>query len=338
MKKEKLYFTRYHDQWKGKDVELVEDEVNVYDLYIQVPDLEMEEGSVNLISANFRTKDGVFIETVACEIYDVSKRMIKLKMPLFILANNGIYEVDFSVSYNKNGSNKTDEKTAIQTFTILDTIDISDEEIANDDRYDVLQKLIDDLANYKVDTSNFASKEEVQEMINAATEGITIESIKAELEGVYITPTQMNTALSNYVTKFDSAQFAKSSDLNAYAKTTWVNGQLSYYATNEKLSNYVLKENGKSLTSNDFTDELREKLINIPEDGSDYDDSELRELISKKADTSTVIDLVNSINKIDKDNYYEKTVIDEYMQNISNTHTEDIENINNEIDEIGLFF
>ena len=35
MKKEKLYFTRYYDQWRGKDLELVEDEKNVYDLYIQ---------------------------------------------------------------------------------------------------------------------------------------------------------------------------------------------------------------------------------------------------------------------------------------------------------------
>ena len=53
MNKEKLYFCRYYDQWKGKDIKLVEDEKNTYILYVQVPDVDMAEGSINMIYANF---------------------------------------------------------------------------------------------------------------------------------------------------------------------------------------------------------------------------------------------------------------------------------------------
>ena len=65
----------------GKDLELVEDEKNVYDLYIQ-PDLDMEEGSINIITASFSTEEGQGIETVGCEIFDSSKRIFKVKIPL----------------------------------------------------------------------------------------------------------------------------------------------------------------------------------------------------------------------------------------------------------------
>jgi hypothetical protein len=52
MNKEKLYFCRYYDQWKGKDIKLVEGEKNTYILYIQVPDVDMAGGSINMIYGN----------------------------------------------------------------------------------------------------------------------------------------------------------------------------------------------------------------------------------------------------------------------------------------------
>lgn len=333
MKKEKLYFTRYYDQWRGKDLELVEDEKNVYDLYIQAPDLDMEEGSINIITASFSTEEGQGIETVGCEIFDSSKRIFKVKIPLGILANNGVYKVSFTVSYNKNGSNKTDEKTAIQTFTIIDSIEIDNSEIENDEKYDILQQLIDELAEYKVDTSNFANKDDVQSMIDKATEGLTIETIKSQLEGSYITPAQIEVMLKNYQTVFGMSEYAKTGDLGAYVKTRYLNENvLPYYVKLVELQKYVMKEEGKTLTSNDLTDALYNKLVNIPEKGVEFDDTELRELIDKKASREFVLELFGDIKSIDLTKYYTIEEIIEIIDNVNRTHSGDINNLENSIE------
>lgn len=332
MKKERLYFTRYHDQWKGKDIELVEDEVNVYDLYIQAPDLEMEEGSINIITASFTTAEGEGIETVGCEIFDSSKRIFKVKMPLVILANNGMYKVGFSVSYNKNGSNKTDEKTAIQTFTIIDSIEIDNSEIENDEKYDILQQIIDEIAEYKVDTSNFANKNDVQDMIDKATEGLTIDAIKSQLEGLYVTHTQMTETLKNYQSAFNMGEYAKKSDLNAYTTIRYLNENvLPYYTKLTELKRFVEKEEGKTLTSNDLTDTLYNKLVNMPEKGAEFDDTELRELIDKKASRDFVIELFGDIQSIDLTKYYTIEEIITIIDNVNKTHSTNIDNLENDI-------
>ncbi len=331
MKKEKLYFTRLHDQWRGKEI-AVEEEIKggSYSLYIQTPDVDITEGSVNSINATFKNKNGVTY-VVGCAIYDSSKRIFKVDMPLSVLANEGVYEVVFSISYNSNGSINRTEKTAIQTFTILNTIDTSDEVIEDDDRYSILTQLIDEISKYKVDTSKFASKEDVQKMIDTATENFTIEAIKTQLEGLYVTPQQLNNSLSNYVSKFDSAQFAKASDLNYYVKNITLNSTLSYYAKKEDLNKYVLKENGKSLSSNDFTDELYEKLINMSNNGVGFDDSELRKMISEKADMNWVVNRFENLDAISKDNYYDIAATDKLLDEIKEDYVTDINNLSNTI-------
>ena len=90
MKKQKLYFQRHYDQWKGLDI-AIEEEVDGYGLYIQIPDTNMEDGSVTAISADF---EGV--GSIACTVVNEEKRIIRVEVPKVILANNGLYRVSFS--------------------------------------------------------------------------------------------------------------------------------------------------------------------------------------------------------------------------------------------------
>ena len=87
MKKQKLYFQRHYDQWKGLDI-AIEEEVDGYGLYIQVPDMDMTDGSVTAISADFEG-----IGSIACDVADENRRIIRVEMPKIILANNGLYRL-----------------------------------------------------------------------------------------------------------------------------------------------------------------------------------------------------------------------------------------------------
>lgn len=341
MKKQKLYFQRHYDQWKGLDI-AIEEEVDGYGLYIQIPDTNMEDGSVTAISADF---EGV--GCIACSVADEKKRIIRVEVPKVILANDGLYRVSFTIAYNSKGSESKIEKTAIQTFTILDTIEFSEEEIMADDRYSLLTDLLNQVQEEEIDVSVFAKKEDVEKLIEEALNGVDMDTIIAELEarGLYITPEELTDRINSlkniYQTKFDMADYVKKTDINGYATNVSVDNKLSKYTTTVDLEKkYIQKVNGKSLTSNDFTDALKTKLENLPEDGN-YDDSELRKLIDKKADTSTVIDLVNSINTISREDYYDKTAINNYVDDIYDMHNnsisdleEDITNIENNIDNI----
>ena len=341
MKKQKLYFQRHYDQWKGLDI-AIEEEVDGYGLYIQIPDTNMEDGSVTAISADF---EGV--GCIACSVADEKKRIIRVEVPKVILANDGLYRVSFTIAYNSKGSESKIEKTAIQTFTILDTIEFSEEEIIADDRYSLLTDLLNQVQEEEIDVSVFAKKEDVEKLIEEALNGVDMDTIIAELEvrGLYITPEELTDRINSlkniYQTKFDMADYVKKTDINGYATNVSVDNKLSKYTTTVDLEKkYIQKVNGKSLTSNDFTDALKTKLENLPEDGN-YDDSELRNLIDKKADTSTVIDLVNSINTISREDYYDKTAINNYVDDIYDMHNnsisdleEDITNIENNIDNI----
>lgn len=331
MKKQKLYFQRHYDQWKGLDI-AIEEEIDGYGLYIQIPDTNMEDGSVTAISADF---EGV--GCIACSVVDEKKRIIRVEVPKVILANDGLYRVSFTIAYNSKGTESKIEKTAIQTFTILDTIEFSEEEIIADDRYSLLTDLLNQVQEEEIDVSVFAKKEDVEKLIEEALNGVDMDTIIAELEarGLYITPdeltTRLNNVLSEYVKKFNIDDY-----LGAYVKNDNLNIRLRDYATKTLLNDYVKKETGKSLSTNDFTTTLKTKLENLPEDGN-YDDTELRGLIDKKADTSTVIDLVNSINTINRDDYYDKTAINEYVdkhnKDISDLG-EDITNVENNINNI----
>ena len=333
MKLQKLYFDRCYDQWKGLDIAIEEEmngsnEVDGYGLYIQVPDINMvDDGTIYTINASF---EGIE-EPANGEVYNAEKRIIRIEMPPQILANDGLYKATFTISMKKDEETIV-KNTAMQTFTILETIEISDEYIESYDKYSLLAELLKNATDTEIDTSSFAKIEYVDKLVEEALNGVNLDNIIAELEskGIYVNKDEFNTALSIYITKHDAAQFAKASDLNSYAKSSWV---MNNYATqsllNSSLKNYVLKETGKVLSSNDFTNALRDKLINIPDDGSDYDDTELRELIDKKVDFSTFEQWIK--NSVNSEDYYDKTSVDKMVNDVYSIHEEDIQNIENEL-------
>ena len=328
MKLQKLYFDRHYDQWKGICVS-IEEEVNGYGLYIQSPDLKdidriKENGQFFAI---FEKLD----EIAYGEVYDVDKRILRLEMPPEILSKDGLYAVTFTTSYKKNEETII-KNSAIQSFSILDIIEVSDEYIENYDKYSLLNDLLKNVQDTEIDTTMFAKTEEVEKLIEDALNGVDLNTILKELEirDLYMTEEkfelELNTKLKDYVTKFETAQYAKTNDLNAYTKTKDLYRTLSLalYAKTEDLNKYILKEEGKTLTSNDFTNELKEKLEKIPENGN-YDDTELREEIDTKASISFVKEYCKDI--VIGDNFYDKTYIDEQLDDINNIHENDILNI-----------
>lgn len=341
MKKQKLYFQRHYDQWKGLDI-AIEEEVDGYGLYIQIPDTNMEDGSVTAISADF---EGV--GCIGCSVIDEKKRIIRVEVPKVILANDGLYRVSFTIAYNSKGSESKIEKTAIQTFTILDTIEFSEEEIIADDRYSLLTDLLNQVQEEEIDVSVFAKKEDVKKLIEEALNGVDMDTIIAELEarGLYITPEELTDRINSlkniYQTKFDMADYVKKTDINGYATNVSVDNKLSKYTTTVDLEKkYIQKVNGKSLTSNDFTDALKTKLENLPEDGN-YDDTELRDLIDKRVTHEYLKETIKNLNTINREDYYDKTAINNYVDDIYDMHNnsisdleEDIANIENNIDNI----
>ena len=334
MKKQKLYFQRHYDQWKGLDI-AIEEEVDGYGLYIQIPDTNMEDGSVTAISADF---EGV--GSIACSVADEKKRIIRVEVPKVILANDGLYRVSFTIAYNSKGSESKIEKTAIQTFTILDTIEFSEEEIIADDRYSLLTDLLNQVQEEEIDVSVFAKKEDVEKLIEEALNGVDMDTIIAELEtrGIYITSEELEKRLESFKVSLSTGEgFVKKTELNnilvKYVKGTDLISTLGLYVDNTKLNTrlkgYVEKVEGKELSSNDFTDELKDKLLKVREDGN-YDDSEIRDLISKKASHNYVDEKIESLNAISKEDYYDKTIIDDYVDK----HNRDISDLGDDIVDI----
>ena len=334
MKKQKLYFQRHYDQWKGLDI-AIEEEVDGYGLYIQIPDTNMEDGSVTAISADF---EGV--GSIACSVVDEKKKIIRVEVPKVILANDGLYRVSFTIAYNSKGSESKIEKTAIQTFTILDTIEFSEEEIIADDRYSLLTDLLNQVQEEEIDVSVFAKKEDVEKLIEEALNGVDMDTIIAELEarGIYITSEELEKRLESFKVSLSTGEgFVKKTELNnilvKYVKGTDLISTLGLYVDNTKLNTrlkgYVEKVEGKELSSNDFTDELKDKLLKVREDGN-YDDSEIRDLISKKASHNYVDEKIESLNAISKEDYYDKTIIDDYVDK----HNRDISDLGDDIVDI----
>ena len=200
-------------------------------------------------------------------IKKVDRNKAIFKIPLSILSNNGIYEVAFSISYNSKDTDKNYKKTAIQTFEIVDAIESDDEAIQNDPKYPILTDLINQLADYKIDMTEYPKKEEVNEIIDLKFDDFPIDKIieKIRKDG-YITQDKVNDILRDYVKKFDLGDYAKRTDLNKYVTYINFNNTLDRYILKKTVEdNYVLKENGKQLSTHDFTDELYNKLIEMEE-------------------------------------------------------------------------
>lgn len=298
MRIKKIYFNRLYNQWKGEPL-YVEDGLRDDCLYIRIMDVKYENGSINAVTADFKDLNGYSYSVLGETNY--KKKLAIFKIPLSILSNNGIYEVDFSISYNSKDTDKNYKKTAIQTFEIVDAIESDDEVIKNDPRYPILTDLINQLANYKIDMTAYPKKEEVSEMIDLKLDDFPIDKIieKIRKDG-YITQDKVNEILRDYVKKFDLGGYAKRTDLNKYITYITFNNTLDRYILKKTVEdNYVLKESGKQLSTHDFTDELYNKLIGIDINNIEIDLHEYQKIVDNNLDTNNK-EITKAINEVNK--------------------------------------
>ena len=349
MRIKKIYFNRLYNQWKGEPL-YVEDGLRDDCLYVRIMDVKYEDGSINAVTADFKDLNG-YSYSVLGET-DYKKRLAIFKIPLSILSNNGIYEVTFSISYNSKDTDKNYKKTAIQTFEIVDAIESDDEAIKNDPKYPILTDLINQLADYKIDMTEYPKKEEVNEIIDLKFDDFPIDKIieKIRKDG-YITQDKVNDILRDYVKKFDLGDYAKRTDLNKYVTYINFNNTLDRYILKKTVEdNYVLKENGKQLSTHDFTDELYNKLIGIDINNIEVDLHEYQKIVDNNLDTNNkeITKAINEVNKkiptktsqLENDSYY---VVRNELHNhnnidvLNNITSSDINNWNNKSDFSGRY-
>ena len=298
MRIKKIYFNRLYNQWKGEPL-YVEDGLRDDCLYVRIMDVKYEDGSINAVTADFKDLNGYSYSVLGETNY--KKRLAIFKIPLSILSNNGIYEVAFSISYNSKDTDKNYKKTAIQTFEIVDAIESDDEAIQNDPKYPILTDLINQLADYKIDMTEYPKKEEVNEIIDLKFDDFPIDKIieKIRKDG-YITQDKVNDILRDYVKKFDLGDYAKRTDLNKYVTYINFNNTLDRYILKKTVEdNYVLKESGKQLSTHDFTDELYNKLIGIDINNIEIDLHEYQKIVDNNLDTNNK-EITKAINEVNK--------------------------------------
>lgn len=298
MRIKKIYFNRLYNQWKGEPL-YVEDGLRDDCLYVRIMDVKYEDGSINTVTADFKDLNGYSYSVLGETNY--KKKLAIFKIPLSILSNNGIYEVGFSISYNSKDTDKNYKKTAIQTFEIVDAIESDDEAIQNDPKYPILTDLINQLADYKIDMTEYPKKEEVDEIIDLKFDNFPIDKIieKIRKDG-YITQDKVNEILRDYVKKFDLGGYAKRTDLNKYITYITFNNTLDRYILKKTVEdNYVLKESGKQLSTHDFTDELYNKLIGIDINNIEVDLHEYQKIVDNNLDTDSK-EITKAINEVNK--------------------------------------
>lgn len=298
MRIKKIYFNRLYNQWKGEPL-YVEDGLKDDCLYVRIMDVKYEDGSINAVTADFKDLNGYSYSVLGETEY--KKRLAIFKIPLSILSNNGVYEVNFSISYNSKDTNKNYKKTAIQTFEIVDAIESDDEAIENDPKYPILTDLINQLADYKIDMTEYPKREEINEIIDLKFDDFPIDKIikKIQKDG-YITQDKVNEILRDYVKKFDLGDYAKRTDLNKYVPYITFNNALDRYILKKTVEdNYVLKESGKQLSTHDFTDELYNKLIGIDINNIEVDLHEYQKIVDNNLDTNNK-EITKAINEVNK--------------------------------------
>ena len=161
-----------------------------------------------------------------------------------------------------------------------------------DSKFEEVNKQIDNIiTGGEIDLTNYYTKKEIDE-----------KGYITSIPDIYITNEELETELSSKVDTtaytIDKTTFALKSDIpNDYLteskanetyqlKGNYLTSIPDEYITNEELvselSNKVDKEEGKKLTSNDFTNEYKLKLDGL----SNYNDSEIRSQLAGKLDTT----------------------------------------------------
>ena len=320
MRINKFYLYKKYDQWKNREL-FIEDEDISQGIFIQFVDVEMDRGQINVISADIKDAMGNTY-SIGGVIEDYKKRIVKFFMPSGVANHDGKYQIIFTVAYNSNDEgNAKIQKSAIQTFVVLDTIDTDDEVIINESNYPVLLQLIEELSSYKVDTSKFPTFTEVTEMLDQRLEGVSMEIIIQNLENMeYITQKQLDRILRNFLQKSDLANYVTQADFQKVVTWTEFLKYDKNYATLTTLNDYVRKVAGKNLSTNDFTNELSKKLNDI--DLSKYyskeeikavfmDRDEINQCLKEIELKGLSQETLNKIEKcIEKDKVYTKEEVD----------------------------
>lgn len=310
---ERIYINRKYDQWKKIPL-IVEDEVNGYGLKIRVPDADITRGKLNSVMVEIKDKNSATY-SVGCDVEDYNKNIIKFLVPNEILSNDGVYSLVLTISYNASGTKAEIVKSAIQTFEVIDTIKVDDGIIKQETNYPILIKLIEEISQYKVDTSLFPTVSEVKKLIEDYGFACDINNIIKEIETRgFINQDKLDRILrEGYVSKFDSANFATVSDLNAFIKIIDFNKYMTNYATIRMLDSYIKKVEGKGLSTHDLTDELYNKLINMGSGGSGgVTRAEVEVIVNNLIRDRATIEYVNTkfaeidLTKIDLTNYLKK--------------------------------
>ena len=147
----------------------------------------------------------------------------------------------------------------------------------NADNTDKIYKLDIETVDGKFTTPNLKGKDGQ----GGGTADVPIEKIKVNGElqtpvnkvvDITVPDAYDDTALSNRVKTIED-DYAKSSDipsLSGYATETWVNEQ-GFLTEHQDISNLVEKEDGKGLSSNDYTTEEKNKLAGL----ENYNDTAL---------------------------------------------------------------
>lgn len=329
---EKLYIGRKYNQWKGKDLDIekdtiIEDEIekNIYVVRIQIPDSNILEGNSKSIVVHLQSEDETRSYHPKAYVYDYKRKIIQIEMPVDVLTQDGLYKITITIPYNEM---KDIETTAIQTFSIIDVIDCEDN-IEEDENYPLLLQLIEEMKNTQIDLSQYATHEKVQEMIDANNLVISIETINNELnKRQYTTMENVSSWVSqNYLSKFDSDKFVTKQYLSLnYLQRDEFKIYMNDYVRGNELNNYVIKEEGKGLSTNDLTDDLMQKILDTSMNAEGMMNI-FTGLLEEKANITDLNDTANMIyNQIqeNKDEADNKFALKEDIIEISNITLDDI--------------
>ena len=317
---DKVYIHRKYDQWRGKPL-FVEDEDKSNGIYIQFTDIDMARGLINIIYAEIRDKNGG-VYSIGGTVVDYRKKLVHFILPNEIISNDGRYEVTFGVAYNTEGTDNTiSYRSAIQTFSVLDTVESNDDEILQESHYPILLQLIEEISGYKVDTSNFPTYADVSEMIGEKFDQVSIDVILKTLNDKgYITKTQLDKILiGQFVMKSELSNYVSQSEFkSAVTWTRFLNEYDKYYLRQKDLNDYVKKEEGKGLSTHDLTDELYEKIINSNAELSQDVIDRLKTFITKEQFEQEMTQYLNTFYAT----FYTKEEIEQMFLTINNFNIE----------------
>nr|DAK37672.1 MAG TPA: tail fiber protein [Caudoviricetes sp.] len=252
-------------------------EVYVIQLYKNGAIYDLTNKTVELTIVEKKRKLG---DMISLPIYEATEGKVKLEVVSTITKQDGIFDFKLTVK---------DTTGLIETFPNFQVKienDITDHitgEIVQDKNFTILTEGLKALADYNIYKTNALKVPEIEQDIVEINEQL---DNKSEFNGDYndltnkpIIPSIEGLATETFVT-------------NKIAEASLGGGEvdLSGYATKAELNNKVDKVEGKELSSNDFTNEEKEKLSKL----SNYDDTIIKELINTKADAS---DLHNHDNK-----------------------------------------